>query len=147
MTAPEYPADETVSQPCKVPVIVNVYDAYMAGANTHDLAVDVEEAFPKICEVTWCHQSQIAEWLPWVGRHKLEAPKSLDAWKRSLRHRFERRAGELGIHRKRAIEAFTVTAWGEVPDLKKLLDDFPRILPGESNLRRLKKRLQTWRNC
>ena len=142
---PEFPADETKSVPRKVPVILNVYDGYMAGANSYDLAIDVEDAFETICLMTWCHQSQIAEWLPWVGRHKMDAPKSLNAWKRSLRHRFESRAAELGIHRKRAIEVFTVTAWGEVPDLKKLLDDFPRILPGESNLSRLKKRLQTWR--
>src|SRR4030095_16666522 len=54
---PEYPADETKSQPCKVPVIINAYDAYMFGANSFDLAVDVEEAFPVISEMTWCHQS------------------------------------------------------------------------------------------
>ena len=45
---PEYPADETHSTPCKVPVILNVYDGYMAGANSFDLAVDVEEVFSKI---------------------------------------------------------------------------------------------------
>jgi LmbE family N-acetylglucosaminyl deacetylase len=144
---PEFPADETKSVPRKVPVILNVYDGYMAGANSYDFAVGVEEAFETICRMTWCHQSQIVEWLPWVGRHKMDPPKSLNAWKRSLRHRFERRAAELGIHRKRAIEAFTVTAWGEVPDWKKLRGDFPRILPSESNLSRLKKRLKLWRNC
>jgi len=38
---PEYPADETQSKPCRVPVIINGYDGYMFGANSHDLAVDV----------------------------------------------------------------------------------------------------------
>ena len=109
---PEYPADESVSQPCKVPVIINVYDGYMAGANTHDFAVDVEEAFPKICEMTWCHQSQIAEWLPWVGRHDLKPPRSLTDWSPALRKRFENRQRELGIQSQRALEVFTVTAWG-----------------------------------
>src|SRR5882672_5759964 len=56
---PEYPADETSSHPCKVPAILNVYDAYMAGTNSHDLAVDVEGAFGKIGEMSFCHQSQI----------------------------------------------------------------------------------------
>src|SRR5881397_406798 len=42
---PEYPADETQSKPCKVPVIVNVYDPYMFGANAFDLVIEVEPAF------------------------------------------------------------------------------------------------------
>ena len=94
---PEFPADETRSRPCKVPVILTVYDGYMHGANAFDLAVDVEEAFDKICELTWCHQSQIVEWLPWVGRHKMDSPRSLNEWKGMLRRRFTRRAAELGI--------------------------------------------------
>lgn len=49
---PEYPADESTSRACKVPVILNVYDSYMSGANAFDFAVDVEEAFPKMCEMS-----------------------------------------------------------------------------------------------
>jgi len=144
---PEFPADETRSRPCKVPVILTVYDGYMHGANAFDLAVDVEEAFDKICELTWCHQSQIAEWLPWVGRHKMDMPLSLNEWKGMLRRRFTRRAAELGIRRRSATEVFTVTAWGEVPEWRQLLDALPGVLPGASNLNRLRKRLRTWRNC
>src|SRR6185369_585193 len=77
---PEFPADETKSKPCKVPVILNVYDGYMSGANSFDFVVDVEDAFPDICRMSWCHQSQIAEWLPWVGRHSMEPPKSPKNW-------------------------------------------------------------------
>src|SRR5690606_7540571 len=61
---PEYPADETKSVPCKVPVILNVHDSYMHGANACDLAVDVEEVFGVVAQLAWCHQSQIREWLP-----------------------------------------------------------------------------------
>lgn len=139
---PEYPAEETVSRPCKVPVIVNVYDGYMAGANTHDFAVDVEDSFPTICEMTWCHQSQIAEWLPWVGRHNLKPPVSLADWSQMLRNRFDSKNRELGIQSKRAFEVFTVTAWGAVPTYEQLLNDFPNIVPEASNLDRLKQRLQ-----
>ena len=32
----------------------------MTGANSFHLAVDVEEAFPKIGQMTFCHQSQIS---------------------------------------------------------------------------------------
>src|SRR5438874_2323705 len=103
---PEYPADETSSHPCKVPVILNVYDAYMFGANAYDLAIDVEEVFDKISEMTFCHQSQIAEWLPWVGRHKMSRPQSSSDWRVTLRQRFERKNLELEIKSARALEVF-----------------------------------------
>src|SRR5213593_1506293 len=125
---PEFPADEQKSNPCKVPVILNVYDGYMSGANTFDLAVDVEPAFSTICQMSWCHQSQITEWLPWVGRHRMDAPESIAEWSGMLRRRFARRARELRIKTRRAVEAFTVTAWGEVPTLEQLVSDFPAVL-------------------
>ena len=141
---PEYPADETKSQPCKVPVIVNVYDGYMFGANAYDFAVDVEEAFPKICEMTWCHQSQILEWLPWVGRHNMSPPKSLAEWSRTLRARFDRKNRELGITIPHAIEVFRVTAWGQVPRLEQLIADLPPLMREASQLDRLAARLKQW---
>jgi len=142
---PEFPSGETDSKPCKVPVILNVHDGYMTGANSFDLAVDVEEVFPKICQMAWCHQSQIAEWLPWVGRHNMDVPSSMDDWRKILRRRFERRARELRINRKGTVEVFTVTAWGDVPAWERLMNDFPKILASESNLSRLKKRIKVWR--
>ena len=142
---PEYPADETQSKPCKVPVIINVYDAYMFGENSFDLAVDVEPAFPVICETTWCHQSQIAEWIPWVGRHAMAPPKNLEEWKVILRARFARQNRELGIDSEHAVEVFRVTAWGEVPELETLQRDFPALLAGASPLKALGQKLTRWR--
>lgn len=142
---PEYPADETVSKPCKVPVILNVYDAYMTGANSYHLAVDVEEAFPKICQMTFCHQSQIAEWLPWIDRHQLRKPASLEDWSRTLRERFDRQNRELGIRSSHAFEVFTVTAWGVVPSIEQLLVDFPKLCPQASHFDRLKAQLTRWK--
>jgi LmbE family N-acetylglucosaminyl deacetylase len=142
---PEYPADETVSQPCKVPVILNVYDGYMSGANSFDLAIDVEAAFAKICEMSFCHQSQISEWLPWVGRHQMAPPKSLADWSQTLRQRFARRNRELGLRSQRVIEVFTVTSWGTAPSLDQIMDDIPNLLPEASHLDRLQKRLAQWR--
>jgi len=141
---PEYPADERKSRPCKVPVILNVYDAYMSGANAHDFAVEVEDAFPKICEMAWCHQSQIAEWLPWVGRHHMAPPQSLADWSSTLRARFARKNRDLGIATRQAVEVFRVTAWGVVPGLDQLLSDFPAILSEASNLDQLGARLKIW---
>jgi len=141
---PEYPADETKSVPCKVPVVVNVYDEYMHGANAYDLAVDVEAAFDAITEMAWCHQSQIAEWLPWVGRHQMAVPSSLADFRQVLRGRFERRNRELSLPPGTAREVFAVTAWGEVPDLDQLRRDFPSLSPS-SNFEALGLRLQGWR--
>ena len=141
---PEYPADETKSHPCKVPIIVNVYDTYMAGANAFDLAVDVEDSFPKICAMTFCHQSQLAEWLPWVGRHQMDPPSNLAEWSQTLRARSLRQNHELNIRSDRAFEVFTVTAWGELPRFQQLLDDFPGLSPGFSNLGQLEARLKRW---
>ena len=138
---PEYPADETKSRPCKVPVIINVYDSYMSGANSCDLAVEVEEAFSKICEMSWCHQSQVAQWLPWVGRHDMVPPKSPAEWSQALRKRFEARQQKLGFPAGRLLEFFNVTAWGKVPGCEQLLKDLPTISATASNLDRLKERL------
>ncbi|NDE98133.1 MAG: hypothetical protein EB034_07640 [Verrucomicrobia bacterium] len=141
---PEYPADETKSTPVKVPVILNTYDGYQFGANTHDLAVDVEVAFETVCEETWCHQSQIAEWLPWIGRHKMAAPKDREEWKAVLRERFLRQNRELGFKSQHAFEMFTVTAWGAVPRAEQLLNDFPPITPKFSHVKKLRQRLAHW---
>jgi LmbE family N-acetylglucosaminyl deacetylase len=142
---PEFPADETAPRPCQVPVILNVYDSYMFGANAYDLAVDVAKVFEKIAAMTWCHQSQISEWLPWVGRHNLQAPRSLAEWSEMLRARFERKNRELGIQSPRPVEVFTVTAWGEVPSCEKILSDLPGVVPEISNVPALEQRLRRWR--
>ncbi len=142
---PEYPADETHSTPCPVPVILSVYDGYMFGANSHDLAVDVEPAFEEIARMTWCHQSQIREWLPWVGRHQMAPPASLAAWRQTLRARFDRRRRELGLSAGGALEVFTVTAWGEIPDADRLLRDFPNLVPDAERHAALRRRLERWR--
>ena len=141
---PEYPADESKSEPRKTPVILAVYDGYMFGTGAYDFAIDVEETFDFIAQMTSCHRSQIEEWLPWVGRHKMAPPKSFDEWRKILRDRFDRKNRQLGIESNRAFETFTVTAWGVVPTLEQLLADFPAIDRQFSNLDRLKERLERW---
>jgi LmbE family N-acetylglucosaminyl deacetylase len=141
---PEYAADERVSEQCKVPVIVTPYDAYMFGANSFDLAIDVEPAFGKICEMTWCHQSQIIEWIPWVGRHNMKPPGSFEEWSAILRRRYQNQNRDLGIKSDKVMEVFTITAWGEVPAFDRIVSDFPVISAEYSNLAGLKERLQRW---
>ena len=140
---PEYPADETKSRPCKVPVILATHDGYMHGANAYDLAVDVEAAFDAIVEMAWCHQSQVTEWLPWVGRHQMSVPSSLAEFKAVMRRKFERTNRELALPPGSAREVFTVTAWGEVPAFEQLKKDFPSLSPC-SNFEALAERLRRW---
>jgi LmbE family N-acetylglucosaminyl deacetylase len=142
---PEYPADESTSRPCKVPVILTVYDSYMFGANAADLAVDVGAAWPEIVAMSWCHQSQVAEWLPWVGVHDIKAPASAAEWGETLRLRSERQNRGLGIASRQPVEVFRVTAWGAIPEYERLLADFPALLPGATNLTALRERLAQWR--
>lgn len=142
---PEYPADERHSAHCKTPVILTVYDAYMMGANAYDLAVDVEDAFEVMCRETWCHQSQITEWLPWIGRHQMPVPRSFEEWSETLRARFTRRNREMGVDSPRIHEFFTVTAWGEIPGEGQIERDFPNLSREYSNLERLRERLSRWR--
>ncbi|MCP5518373.1 MAG: PIG-L family deacetylase [Verrucomicrobiales bacterium] len=137
---PEYPADETRSRPCRVPVIIATYDTYMSGANAFDLVVDVEPAMDLITRMSWSHQSQIREWLPWVGRHEMEAPEDLEAWSRTLRARKERENRELGLPERPATEVFTVTGWGERPDVDRLRRDFPGLVRDEQREARLRRR-------
>ncbi|MBI4621635.1 MAG: PIG-L family deacetylase [Verrucomicrobia bacterium] len=141
---PEYPADERRSKPCRTPVILNTYDGYMFGANAYDFAVDVEDSFRLVARLTWCHQSQIAEWLPWVGRHRMEPPADFEAWEATLRARFACKQKELGIRGRRAVEVFTVTAWGEVPDPAQIVKDFP-LMAQKASLGRMRRRLRLWR--
>jgi hypothetical protein len=61
-----------------------------------------------------------------------------------LRERLERRNRELAVPPERLVEVFTVTAWGEVPALETLLQDFPSVLPEYSNVGRLRDRLSRW---
>jgi LmbE family N-acetylglucosaminyl deacetylase len=142
---PEFPNDEIKNDPVKVPVILTVHDSYMAGENAFDLAADVEDAFDAICEMTWCHQSQITEWIPWVGRHEMEAPQSMEDWKKTLRRRFVKRNREMGLPFERIHEFFTVTAWGEIPNETQISKDFPNLNRAFSHLEDLRVRLNRWR--
>jgi LmbE family N-acetylglucosaminyl deacetylase len=141
----EYPVkDETQSRYVKTPVILTTYDGYMAGANAFDLVIDVEPAFPMIAEMSWCHQSQIREWLPWIGRHQMEPPAHLADWNKKLRARMTRQQRELSLPVDRAYEVFTVTAWGIVPTWSQLSGDFPSLVSEPVRETRLQERLRRW---
>ncbi len=142
--SPEYPAPDPVAAatPCPVPVVLNAYDHYFKQANTFDLAIDIEEVFDLVCEMGWCHQSQIREWLPWVGApFARPAPATLAAWKDLVRAECLARNDAFGIASRRAYEFFSVTAWGRVPTLDQLVADLPGLSHEHSRLAQLRRRL------
>jgi len=141
---PEYPCDDPEPPPCKVPVVLNAYDSYMFGENAFDLVVDVSEAFELMVEMSWCHQSQVTEWLPWVGRHNMNYPKSIDEWRVTLERRYASRNEELGMGDRPTAEFFTITAWGEIPTIEQLKADFPNLITPLEVESRLAKRLSRW---
>lgn len=141
---PEFPSTEEARY-IERPVILNVYDPYMSGANTYDLAVNIDQCFDRVAEMSWQHQSQVAEWLPWVGGHwDLTPPQTLDEWADSLRRNYCERNRRLGLDTGYPFEFFTVTAWGSVPSIDKLRTDFPFIDIEHSNLTGLEERLVRW---
>ena len=142
---PEYPSTESEPSQRKVPVILTAYDSYMFGANAYDLAVDVSAAFDLMVDMTWCHQSQVTEWLPWVGRHDMDVPASKEEWRSTLVHRFTKRNRELGLEAQPMAEVFGVTAWGEIPTLEQLKTDLPNLITPSETEASLCKRLNQWR--
>ncbi|MBL9127177.1 MAG: PIG-L family deacetylase [Verrucomicrobiales bacterium] len=141
---PEYPGPSGEPEPVRTPVIVNTYDGYMAGGHGHDLAVDVTSVVDFAADLAWCHESQLKEWLPWVDRHNLRAPAGPEDWRPQYREVLARRKAALGIADAGAFEVFSVTAWGVVPTLARLLRDFPGLSPTASRLDRLGQRLEAW---
>ncbi len=139
-----FPTDETHSEPLKTPVILNVYDGYMFGANQYDLAVDVEEAFPVIAQCAYCHRSQFQEWIPWIGRHEIRGPTTFEEWSAALRGRMARQRQDMGVAGERALEFFTVTAWGATPKLETLKRDLPWLCLDPSRLAALGEKLLRW---
>ena len=127
-----------------MPVILNAYDAYMFGENAFDLVVDVSEAFELMVEMSWCHQSQVTEWLPWVGRHNMDYPKSIDEWRITLERLYTKRNAELGLDGQPMAEFFTVTAWGAITTIDQLKADFPNLITPSDVESRLAKRLAKW---
>ncbi len=140
--SPEYPTDETKSNLCKVPVILNVTDLYQKESNCYDLAIDVEDAFEVICATSWCHQSQIMEWLPWVSSPiSIPAPKDFADWKARWRKQALASNAQAGLKSPRVHELFSVTRWGSVPTIADLQRDLPNLSPTFSRLPQLHERL------
>ena len=139
---PEYPADETVAIQTRTPVVLNAFDEYNKRTNTFDLAIDCEDAFDEVCEMSWAHRSQITEWLPWVASPvPWPVPTGIADWKRLRRAAYAERNAALGIDSDRLYEYFSITCWGAEPDVDDILRDLPGVNLRHSRLNALRRRL------
>ena len=131
----EFPHEsEETPKSVKVPVIITVSDDYMGCVEDFDLAVDVGSVFRLIAKMSYCHESQVKEWLPWVGRHSIAAPASLDEWEGILRSKILERQKSMGVSHSEPIEFFKLTRWGEAPCPRQIRQDFPALLEDFSRL-------------
>jgi len=111
----------------RTPVILNTWDSYIGQGpqSVPDLVVDVSGSFDQIVWQSWCHQSQIREWLPWVGRHGIDRIGTMDQWETVLRRRFRDQRVGIGLGEGAPLEAFSLTSWGQSADWERLSRDFP----------------------
>jgi LmbE family N-acetylglucosaminyl deacetylase len=124
----EYPAEGAAeARWIQTPVILNTWDSYIGEGpqSVPDLVVDVADSFDQIARQSWCHQSQIREWLPWVGRHGIAPVETLDQWEASLRQRFLNQRRALGLGDGGPVEVFSLTSWGSVATWDQVVADFP----------------------
>ncbi|WDE95783.1 PIG-L family deacetylase [Lentisphaera profundi] len=142
---PEYPDQELQSKWIKTPVIINYFDEYQKGSITYDFAIDIESVFDLIVACSYCHSSQIKEWLPWVGAHDLKVPADEADWHSTLNDKYFSRSQKLDLIPEKLLEAFTLTSWGNVPTFEQLLEDFPKAIIFNKNEQALKEKLDSWR--
>ncbi len=143
---PEYPEYDGEAVFVHTPVILNAFDCYMFENEGFDLAIDVSDSFERVAEQSWCHQSQIMEWLPWVHGDESLIPKDFQAWREVLRRRFMSYNRNVGIQSDRMYEFFTLTGWGSCPSLEKLLEDLPNVDLEVSRIENLQKKIHQMHN-
>ena len=143
--SPEYKTENETSEYIKLPVILNFYDPYMKEANDLDFAVNIEDEFDVKAAMSWCHQSQIKEWLPWVmGREIKTIPKTIEEYKTIQRENALKFIKKMNIKKQGLFEYYTVTAWGSIPTFESILNDFPVIDKEAIPLSKLQEKLNLW---
>ncbi len=114
-------ADDQPLPYVKPPIIVTTHDGY-SGQIDPDLIIDITEEADVKAEAFNQHESQVQEWLPWVGRY--EKPKDVRELKERLVRRSRAIAEKHGL-KDGYYEAYTITNWGTAPTLDEIKTFFP----------------------
>jgi LmbE family N-acetylglucosaminyl deacetylase len=118
-----YPTMEgKVKKRVKVPIIINVDDVYANGGNYHFLC-DISDVYELKEDMASCHESQIYEWLPFVGGR--DEPLTKDEWKINFQNRHISINQRYQQPENRPKEFFRITQWGSAWEADKIQKDFP----------------------
>lgn len=123
------------TQRVRVPMILNSFDGY-SQEKFWDFAVETDDVLKDKFRMLECHQSQIAEWLPFVASLDSEdgrvPPWNPEVWRKQTLEGFYDNNQRFGFNDRQTREFFTITRWGKTafsPTAAKavLERDFPFI--------------------
>lgn len=141
--SPEYP-EKGEARKVKVPVILNFADEYHGTFVSPDFFIDITEAFDVVCKTSFCHQSQINEWLPWVDCHFISSSKDLQGWKQNLKETYKKMNRRWGLKNcDHPMEGFNLTQWGSLPT-EDFIDKFSPYFDEQTDIKRLKTKIESW---
>jgi len=104
-----------------------------------DIAIDITSVFDQKIHAVSAHESQVYEWLPWIGGYANEVPKNPEERKKWLAKRYDvklsadvRKALELWYGKEKAAqvkyaEAFEICEYGTQPKEEDLRRLFPML--------------------
>ena len=104
-----------------------------------DIVIDITSVFDQKIHAVSAHESQVYEWLPWIGGYYNEVPKNQDERKKWLAKRYDvkltadvRKALELWYGKEKAAqvkyaEAFEICEYGTQPKEEDLRRLFPML--------------------
>lgn len=104
-----------------------------------DIAIDITSVFDQKIHAVSAHESQVYEWLPWIGGYANEVPKNPEERKKWLAKRYDvklsadvRKALELWYGKEKATlvkyaEAFEICEYGTQPKEEDLRRLFPML--------------------
>lgn len=104
-----------------------------------DIAIDITSVFDQKIHAVSAHESQVYEWLPWIGGYANEVPKNPEDRKKWLAKRYDvkltadvRKALELWYGKEKAAqvkyaEAFEICEYGTQPKEEDLRRLFPML--------------------
>jgi LmbE family N-acetylglucosaminyl deacetylase len=104
-----------------------------------DIAIDITSVFDQKIHAVSAHESQVYEWLPWIGGYSNEVPKNQEERKKWLAKRYDlklsaevRKTLELWYGKEKAAqvkyaEAFEICEYGTQPKEEDLRRLFPML--------------------
>lgn len=125
----------------KTPVFLYMRDGFTKPAPfSPDIVVDVTSVVNKKVEAICAHESQVYEWLPWIGQYEDKLPADKEGRKQAVFNRYIPRDGKERFGQAarnwytldqlkgdRYFEAFEICEYGLIPNKEKIKELFPML--------------------